>query len=111
MIAKFLGPEEYGRFALAYATAIFVQTGFFDWIRLGATRFYSAGVVSEEPALRATLDFGFAIITPGLRRALCLLLFTGINFTLVLWLDCPGAQRRRRQRTFRLSYGARSRLF
>ena len=39
LVAKFLGPEEYGRFALAYATAIFVQTGFFDWIRLGATRF------------------------------------------------------------------------
>ena len=39
IVAKFLGPEEYGRFALAYATAVFVQTGFFDWIRLGATRF------------------------------------------------------------------------
>jgi O-antigen/teichoic acid export membrane protein len=82
LVAKFLGPEEYGRFALAYATAIFVQTGFFDWIRLGATRFYSERIRFEEPALRATLDFGFAIIAAGLAVGICLLLFTGIKFTL-----------------------------
>jgi O-antigen/teichoic acid export membrane protein len=82
LVAKFLGPEEYGRFALAYATAIFVQTGFFDWIRLGATRFYSARIRDEEPALRATLDFGFAIIAAGLAAGASLLLFTGIGFTL-----------------------------
>ena len=82
LVAKFLGPEEYGRFALAYATAIFVQTGFFDWIRLGATRFYSERIRYEEPALRATLDFGFAIIAAGLAVGICLLLFTGIRFTL-----------------------------
>ncbi len=39
LVAKFLGPEEYGRFALALATAMAVQAGFFDWMRLGATRF------------------------------------------------------------------------
>jgi O-antigen/teichoic acid export membrane protein len=82
LVAKFLGPEEYGRFALAYATAIFVQTGFFDWIRFGATRFYSARIRHEEPALRATLDFGFAIIAAGLAAGASLLLFTGIRFTL-----------------------------
>jgi O-antigen/teichoic acid export membrane protein len=82
LVAKFLGPEEYGRFALAYATAIFVQTGFFDWIRLGATRFYSARIRDEEPALRATLDFGFAIIAAGLTAGASLLLFAGIRFTL-----------------------------
>jgi O-antigen/teichoic acid export membrane protein len=82
LVAKFLGPEEYGRFALAYATAIFVQTGFFDWIRFGATRFYSERIRDEEPALRATLDFGFAIIAAGLAVGASLLLFTGIRFTL-----------------------------
>src|ERR1700738_5114885 len=82
LVAKFLGPQEYGRFALAYATAIFVQTGFFDWIRLGATRFYSERIRDEEPALRATLDFGFAIIAAGLAAGASLLLFTGIRFTL-----------------------------
>ena len=37
LVAKFLGPAEFGRFALAFATAIVVQTAFLDWLRLGAT--------------------------------------------------------------------------
>ncbi|MEJ0096626.1 MAG: lipopolysaccharide biosynthesis protein [Methylocella sp.] len=82
LVAKFLGPEEYGRFALAHATAIAVQTAFFDWIRLGATRFYSERIRRDEPALRATLDFGFAIIAVGLTVATSLLLLSGVTFTL-----------------------------
>jgi O-antigen/teichoic acid export membrane protein len=82
LVAKFLGPEEYGRFALAYATAVFVQTGFFDWIRHGATRFYSERTRSAEPAVRATLDLGFAIIGVGLAAGASLLLCSGIRFTL-----------------------------
>src|SRR4030088_773610 len=82
LVAKFLGPEEYGRFALAYATAIFVQTGFFDWGRLGAPRFYSERIRSKEPAVRAALDFGFAIITLSLAAGASLLLLSGIKFTL-----------------------------
>jgi O-antigen/teichoic acid export membrane protein len=82
LLAKFLGPEEYGRFALAHATAIAVQTAFFDWVRLGATRFYSERTRRDEPALRATLDFGFAIITVGLAIGASLLLLSGITFTL-----------------------------
>jgi O-antigen/teichoic acid export membrane protein len=82
LVAKFLGPEEYGRFGLAYATAIFVQTGFFDWIRHGAARFYSNRIRAEEPALRATLDLSFAVISLGLAAGASLLLFSGIKFTL-----------------------------
>ena len=63
LVAKFLGPEEYGRFALALATAVAVQTAFLDWLRLGATRFYSERSRGEDPALRATLDVAFALIT------------------------------------------------
>lgn len=82
LIATFLGPAEFGRFALAHATAIFVQTGFFDWIRLGATRFYSQRTREAEPAVRATLDLGFIFITLGLAAGASLLLFTGVTFTL-----------------------------
>jgi O-antigen/teichoic acid export membrane protein len=82
LVAKFLGPEEYGRFALAHATAIAVQTAFFDWIRLGATRFYSERIRRDEPALRATLDFGFAVIAVGLTIGACFLLLSGVKFTL-----------------------------
>jgi O-antigen/teichoic acid export membrane protein len=82
LVAKFLGPEEYGRFALAYATGIAVQTAFFDWIRLGATRFYSERVRTTEPALRATLDCGFAVISMFLVIGASLLLLSGVSFTL-----------------------------
>ncbi|ACK51027.1 membrane protein involved in the export of O-antigen and teichoic acid-like protein [Methylocella silvestris BL2] len=82
LVAKYLGPAEYGRFALAHATAIAVQTAFFDWVRLGATRFYSERARSEQPALRATLDFGFAFIALAISAGAALLVMSGVTFTL-----------------------------
>ena len=82
LVAKFLGPEEYGRFALALATAVAVQTAFLDWLRLGATRFYSERSRGEDPALRATLDVAFALITAVLAVGTSLLFLTGVNFPL-----------------------------
>jgi O-antigen/teichoic acid export membrane protein len=82
LVAKFLGPEEYGRFALALATAMAVQTLFFDWLRLGATRFYSERTRKEEPALRATLDVAFAFLALGLAATAAMLLLSGVHFTL-----------------------------
>lgn len=82
LIAKFLGPEEYGRFALAVATAMAVQAAFLDWIRLGATRFYSERARGEEPALRATLDVAFASVAIALSAGTGLLFLTGVHFTL-----------------------------
>ncbi len=82
LVAKFLGPEEYGRFALALATAMAVQTAFLDWIRLGATRFYSERSRDEDPALRATLDVAFALIIAALAVGAGLLFATGLSFPL-----------------------------
>ncbi|MGO9005262.1 MAG: lipopolysaccharide biosynthesis protein [Beijerinckiaceae bacterium] len=82
LVAKFLGPEEYGRFALALATAMAVQTLFFDWLRLGATRFYSERARTEEPALRATFDVAFALFAFGLAAAAAALLLSGRHFAL-----------------------------
>ena len=82
LVAKFLGPEEYGRFALALATAVAVQTAFLDWLRLGATRFYSERSRGEDPALRATLDVAFALITAGMAIGTTLLFLTGVEFPL-----------------------------
>lgn len=62
MVAMFLGPAEFGRFALALAVAMVVQTLVFDWLRLGAIRFYSETTAQERPALRATLDMAFGIL-------------------------------------------------
>lgn len=82
LVAKFLGPEEYGRFALALATAMAVQAAFLDWLRLGATRFYSERARGEDPGLRATLDVAFALITVGLAVGSACLFMTGVRFPL-----------------------------
>ncbi|HUO54317.1 MAG TPA: lipopolysaccharide biosynthesis protein [Rhodoblastus sp.] len=60
IVAKFLGPEEYGKFALAIAVMTFGQTLAFEWIRLSAVRFYSERTRHETPGIRATLDAAFA---------------------------------------------------
>ena len=109
LVAKFLGPAEYGRFALAFAVAVAVQTGFFDCLRLGATRFYSERVRTEDPTLRATLDATFVIIalsmgvggqpSVSLRR----------SFHIIKRPDRAGPHRRRRQWHFRLQHGSRPR--
>ena len=36
LVAKFLGPEQFGQFALALAVGMVIQTAAFDWIRLTA---------------------------------------------------------------------------
>ena len=86
MVAKFLGPDEYGRFALAVALGLVVQAFVFDWIRLSAVRFYSNKTREEEPQVRATLDVAFAAlaILVGLGGALFLLAGGGFGLSHVL---------------------------
>ena len=62
LLARFLGPAQYGRLALALAVAMVIQTVAFDWLRLAAIRFYSERSRAEEPAVRATMDTSFAIL-------------------------------------------------
>lgn len=62
LVAKFLGPAEYGRFVLALSVAVVLQTLVFDWLRLAATRFYSERDRRERPQIRATLDASFAAL-------------------------------------------------
>ena len=51
LLARFLGPAEYGRMALALAVGQVIQTLMFDWLRLAATRFYSERARRERPEL------------------------------------------------------------
>ncbi|QGM96481.1 lipopolysaccharide biosynthesis protein [Methylocystis parvus] len=62
LVAKFLGPAEYGRFVLALSVAVVVQTFVFDWLRLAATRFYAERDRLERPQIRATLDASFSAL-------------------------------------------------
>src|SRR3954451_12450388 len=62
IIAKLLGPADFGRFALATAGAIVLNTLLFEWLRLSATRFYSGRVRADEPWIRHGLDRAYAVI-------------------------------------------------
>ncbi|MBI1867782.1 MAG: oligosaccharide flippase family protein [Methylocystis sp.] len=84
LVAKFLGPEEYGRFALSFAIAAFVQMAVFDWLRLSATRFYSERARAREPVIRATLDTAFAVLAVALAIGTALFALFGPT------LDFPG---------------------
>ncbi|WP_245300276.1 lipopolysaccharide biosynthesis protein [Methylocystis bryophila] len=69
LVAKYLGPGEYGRFAIAFSIVGVVQTALFDWMRLAATRFYSEKVRENQPVVRASLDLSFVVVTCGLALA------------------------------------------
>lgn len=62
LIARFLGPAEFGYYAFAASIAITLATFGFDWIRLSATRFYSERDRQTHPEIRATLNAVFALI-------------------------------------------------
>ena len=81
LIATLLGPEDFGRFALAAAGAVVLNTLLFEWLRLSATRFYSARVREAEPWIRAGLDRAYAAI------GLALLAGASLCAGLGLWID------------------------
>ena len=62
LVARFLGPDEYGHYALAMSIGILMQTLGLDWIRLSATRFYSEKDRALQPEIRATLNVIFLVI-------------------------------------------------
>ncbi len=82
LVAKFLGPAEYGRFALAVSVGIVVQTLFLDWLRLAATRFYSERARVERPQIRATLDEAFGLIAALATTAALAIFALRIDLTL-----------------------------
>ena len=82
IVARFLGPEEYGRFALALALTVVVQTAVFDWIRLAAIRFYSERSRADTPEVRATLDVSFALLAGALVIISAFVLLSGASFAL-----------------------------
>ena len=77
LVAKYLGPEEYGRFAIAFSISAVVQTALFDWLRLAATRFYSVRVRDQKPVVRATLDMSFVVVVCALALATILFAYFG----------------------------------
>jgi O-antigen/teichoic acid export membrane protein len=58
-VAAILGPDAFGRFAIALMAATLATTVIFDWLRLSATRYYSESARFDRPGLRASLDAGY----------------------------------------------------
>ncbi|QLP96468.1 MAG: oligosaccharide flippase family protein [Rhodoblastus sp.] len=82
LVAKHLGPAEYGRIALASATATFINTALFDWLRQAATRFYSSRSRETRPEVRATLDLTFGLMTLALGVGAIALTLSGVEIVL-----------------------------
>lgn len=86
LIAYFLGPAEFGRYAIGAAMLVLLNTALLDWIRLSAVRFYSQKTREEQPQIRATLD----VLSAGITLALCGILVAavvaGVDFGLPVML-------------------------
>lgn len=87
LVAKLLGPADFGLFALATAGAIVANTVLFEWLRLSATRFYSARVRADEPWIRQGLDRAYGLVGIGLFAVALLCLGAGLVIE-------PGAESR-----------------
>lgn len=77
LVAKLLGPAQFGVFALATAGAVVLNTLLFEWLRLSATRFYSGRVRVDEPWIRQGLDRAYLVVALGL--AASALLYGGLD--------------------------------
>ncbi len=66
VVAGLLGPGDYGRYAVAMAAALVVNTLCLDWLKLSATRFYSDASRAAAPDIRASLDLAQSAISIGI---------------------------------------------
>jgi O-antigen/teichoic acid export membrane protein len=82
LIALFLGPAEFGRYAIGAAIIVLVNTAMLDWVKLSAVRFYSLKSREERPEIRATLDVLAAGISIALSGLLVAAIVAGIDFRL-----------------------------
>lgn len=60
IVARFLGPSEYGKFALSIGVMTFGQALAFEWVRQCGVRFYSERSRRKATHVRSTLDAAFA---------------------------------------------------
>ncbi|MCO4053587.1 MAG: lipopolysaccharide biosynthesis protein [Bosea sp.] len=79
LVAKFLGPEQFGLYALGAALLVLVNAAGIDWLKLSAIRFYTNGKRDSEPQVRATLDALAALCTLGMIALLLAALAAGID--------------------------------
>ncbi len=79
LIARFLGPAQFGLYALGAALLVLVNAFAIDWLKLSTIRFYSKSKRESEPAIRATLDALAALCTLALLVPLLVALLMGVD--------------------------------
>lgn len=79
LIAKFLGPEQFGLYALGAALLVLVNAFGIDWLKLATIRFYSNSKRAAEPAIRATLDGLAALCTLAMITPLLAAVAAGVD--------------------------------
>jgi O-antigen/teichoic acid export membrane protein len=82
LVAKFLGPPEYGRFGIAFAASVMINSAGFDWVRLSAIRFYSERARFERPEVRATLDDCVSTLAFIVSLVVLAIAFSGVKLPL-----------------------------
>lgn len=82
LIARFLGPDDYGRYALAMAAALVINTLLLDWLKVSATRFYSDSARTSAPDIRASLDLAQGTISLGIIAFALALVISGVDLGL-----------------------------
>ena len=86
LLARFLGPQGFGQYALAAALGIALNVLMLDWMRLAAVRFYSAESRRDDPQVRGTLDAIFILSSLGVALTGGAALLLGFDFGLPLAL-------------------------
>lgn len=86
LVAYFLGPAEFGRYAIGAAIIVVLNTALLDWIRLSTIRFYSQTSRQDQPRVRATLDVLSAGMTIALTGLLIAAIVAGVDFGLPVML-------------------------
>ena len=82
LVAHFLGPEGFGRYALAQSLGIMLNMAFIDWVRYSATRFYGERVRLDDPRMRASLDLAFGVSSAGVALICGVMIIAGLDFDL-----------------------------
>ncbi len=81
-VAHLVGPENFGRYAVALSISVVVNTVLFEWLRLSTTRFYSERVRAEQPEVEGTLAAAYAATSGVVVMAGAMLLVAGLEFGL-----------------------------
>ncbi len=82
LVAKFLGPAEYGRFTLALSAASVIQLIVFEWLRYCVPRFYTRQGQAGSPQIRATLDAAVGCLAVLAACAALLVYASGLDLVL-----------------------------